>query len=112
MAQIESRRPVQIRRCTPVERGRRAHRPISRPSASGAFTTTIDLKEKHSAQQCPRGTELQHRELWEELISLNARLHIRWRWLRGHNGHPVHDRGDALAYQAARSLRVQERTAA
>jgi len=59
-----------------------------------------------------RGTELQHCELWEELLSLNTRLHIRWQWLRGHNGHPVHDRADALAYQAARSLRVQERTAA
>jgi ribonuclease HI len=25
-----------------------------------------------------RGTQLQHRELWSELIVLNAQLHIRW----------------------------------
>ena len=35
-----------------------------------------------------RGTELQHRELWAELIQHNARLPIRWKWIKGHNGHP------------------------
>ena len=33
-----------------------------------------------------RGNQLQHRELWSELIGLNARLHIRWTWIKGHNG--------------------------
>jgi ribonuclease HI len=59
-----------------------------------------------------RGTELQYRELREELLSQNARLRIRWQWLNGHNGHPFQTRADALAYQAARSLWVQESTAA
>ena len=59
-----------------------------------------------------RGTELQHRDLWEELLSLNARLNVRWQWLRGHNGHPFQTRADALAYQAAKSFWVQERAAA
>jgi ribonuclease HI len=59
-----------------------------------------------------RGIELQHRELWLELIELNARLHIRWTWLKGHNGYREQTRADALAYRAARTLWVQQRAAA
>lgn len=59
-----------------------------------------------------RGTQLQHQELWAELIALNARLRIRWMWLKGHSGHRDQTRADALAYQAARALWVRERTAA
>ena len=33
-----------------------------------------------------RGNQLQHRALWAELIGLNARLHIRWTWIKGHSG--------------------------
>jgi ribonuclease HI len=59
-----------------------------------------------------RGIELQHRALWSELIALNARHHIRWTWLKGHYGHREQTRADALAYQAARALWVQQRAAA
>ena len=59
-----------------------------------------------------RGTELQHCELWTELLHLNARLSIRWHWLKGHNGHPQQNRADALAYQAARSLWGRQKAAA
>ena len=50
-----------------------------------------------------RGFELQHQELWSELLKLNERRTIRWRWIRGHNGHPVQTRADALACQTART---------
>lgn len=59
-----------------------------------------------------RGTQLQHRELWEELMALNAQFRIRWTWIRGHNGHPDQNRADARDYQAARTLWAQERAAA
>jgi len=59
-----------------------------------------------------RGTELQHRNLWVELLGLNSRLRIRWMWLKGHNGHRDQTRADALAYQAARALCAQEKAAA
>ena len=59
-----------------------------------------------------RGTQLQHRELWTELIELNTRLSIRWKWIKGHNGHRDQTRADELAYQAARSLWVQQKLAA
>jgi ribonuclease HI len=54
-----------------------------------------------------RGSPLQHRQLWAELLTLNARLCVRWTWLRGHNGHRHQTRADALAYQAARTLWVR-----
>ena len=59
-----------------------------------------------------RGSELQHRELWAELVTLNTRLSIRWKWIKGHNGHPEQNRADTLAYQAARALWVREKAAA
>ena len=59
-----------------------------------------------------RGTELQHQQLWRELLRLNERLNIRWRWIRGHSGHPVQTRVDALAYRAARTQLCSLRTAA
>jgi ribonuclease HI len=59
-----------------------------------------------------RGTQLQHRELWAELIALNANLHIRWTWIKGHNGHRDQSRADELAYGAARSVWLQQKVAA
>lgn len=59
-----------------------------------------------------RGNQLQHRELWSELIALNAKLHIRWTWIKGHNENVEQSRADRLAYQAARSLWVQQKAAA
>ena len=59
-----------------------------------------------------RGTQLQHRELWRELIELNANFPIRWQWIKGHSGHRDQSRADRLAYEAARSLCVQRKIAA
>jgi ribonuclease HI len=59
-----------------------------------------------------RGSPLQHRQLWAELLAHDARLSVGWTWLRGHNGHRDQTRADALAYQAARTLWVQQKAAA
>ncbi len=59
-----------------------------------------------------RGAALQHRDLWLQLLRLSCELNIRWKWVRGHNGHPWQSRADALAYGAARSLAVPLRLAA
>ena len=59
-----------------------------------------------------RGTQLQHRELWTELIELNTSLPIRWKWVKGHNGHRDQSCADELAYEAARSVWVKESMAA
>ena len=59
-----------------------------------------------------RGNKLQHRELWSELIGLNDQLRIRWTWIKGHNGNLEQGHADKLAYQAARTLWVQQKAAA
>jgi ribonuclease HI len=59
-----------------------------------------------------RGVALQHRDLWLQLIQFNLELNIRWKWLRGHNGHRWQSRADALAYRAARSVAVTQSIAA
>jgi ribonuclease HI len=59
-----------------------------------------------------RGLDLQYQELWSELMQLNERLNIRWRWIRGHSGHPVQTRVDALAYREARAQWCNLRVAA
>ena len=59
-----------------------------------------------------RGMELQNQHLWRELLRLNEQLNIRWRWIRGHSGHPFQTRVDALAYRAARSAWVKGNMAA
>jgi ribonuclease HI len=59
-----------------------------------------------------RGVALRHQNLWLQLIQFNLERSIRWKWLRGHNGHPWQCRADALAYGAARSLMVPQPMAA
>ncbi len=58
------------------------------------------------------GDQVSHRDLWTSLIQLNAMLRIRWIWVRGHSGHPIQCRADALAYRAAKTLWLEERIAA
>ena len=73
---------------------------------------TFVLRWQRQGWRNRRGTRLRYRQLWAELLSLDARLRIRWIWLRGHNGHRDQARADALAYQAARALWVRQKAAA
>jgi ribonuclease HI len=59
-----------------------------------------------------RGVRLRDWELWEELLQLNHAHHIDWRWVRGHNGHPMQTQADTLAYAEARQQWVASRRAA
>ncbi|MBP8308906.1 MAG: ribonuclease HI [Burkholderiaceae bacterium] len=36
-------------------------------------------------------------DLWRELDALVAQHEVKWRWVRGHNGHVDNERADALA---------------
>lgn len=57
------------------------------------------------------GKEIRDQELWKQLLILNDRLTVEWRWVKGHNGHPEQTRADTLAYQAARSAWIVKRAA-
>jgi ribonuclease HI len=60
------------------------------------------MRWKHFGWRNSRGLPLQDRYLWQELLELNTRNSIRWRWVRGHTGHPKQTEADALAYFEAR----------
>ncbi len=59
-----------------------------------------------------RGTPLQYVDHWQELCRLASVHCIDWRWVRGHNGHPIQTHADELAYSQARRELVRLRTAA
>jgi ribonuclease HI len=45
-------------------------------------------------------TEVLNRDLWESIDAERDRLHVKWEWIRGHNGHVLNERADALARAA------------
>ena len=59
-----------------------------------------------------RGLPIPDQDLWMSLLDLRRHHSIRWRWVRGHNGHPVQTQADALAYKEARRQQVTLRLAA
>lgn len=44
-------------------------------------------------------------DLWRELDVQAARHHVKWKWLKGHAGHPENERCDALAAAEIAKLR-------
>jgi ribonuclease HI len=40
---------------------------------------------------------VKNRELWEELDELSRKHQVKWKWVRGHAGHPENERCDELA---------------
>ncbi len=40
---------------------------------------------------------VKNEDLWRRLDEARARHQVAWRWVKGHNGHPLNERADALA---------------
>jgi len=45
---------------------------------------------------------VKNEDLWRILDALAQRHHVRWHWVRGHDGHPENERCDELANAAIR----------
>jgi ribonuclease HI len=45
-------------------------------------------------------------DLWQRLDALSQRHRVRWHWLRGHAGHALNERADALAREAIAAVRA------
>jgi ribonuclease HI len=43
-------------------------------------------------------------DLWKQLDEARARHEVEWRWVKGHNGHELNERADALARQGMMEL--------
>ncbi len=48
-------------------------------------------------------------DLWQRLEAAMAPHKVRWHWVKGHAGHAENERADALAREAIRRLRAQQR---
>jgi ribonuclease HI len=48
-------------------------------------------------------------DLWRELDAARARHEVSWRWVKGHAGHPMNERADALARKGLQEARARER---
>ena len=45
-------------------------------------------------------------DLWKRLDAARARHEVDWRWVKGHNGHELNERADALAGKGLREAQV------
>lgn len=43
--------------------------------------------------------EVKNADLWRRLDEARLRHDVDWRWVKGHNGHPLNERADGLARQ-------------
>ncbi len=50
------------------------------------------------------GDPVKNVDLWQRLLAAAAPHQIDWRWVRGHAGHPMNERADALATAAREGL--------
>jgi ribonuclease HI len=48
-------------------------------------------------------------DLWQRLDAALARHTVRWHWVRGHAGHHLNERADALAREAIAEVRAAKR---
>jgi len=44
-------------------------------------------------------------DLWKRLDEARLRHHVTWKWVKGHSGHPLNERADALARQGLQEAR-------
>jgi len=42
-------------------------------------------------------SEVKNEDLWRRLDDARTRHDVRWHWVKGHSGHPLNERADALA---------------
>ena len=52
---------------------------------------------------------VKNEDLWRELDQARARHQVAWRWVKGHAGHPMNERADALARRGLQEARARER---
>ncbi|WP_249009507.1 ribonuclease HI [Conexibacter sp. DBS9H8] len=53
------------------------------------------------------GSPVKNRELWQALeAATHTHEQVRWHWVRGHIGHPLNERADALAVAAVEAARA------
>jgi len=57
------------------------------------------------------GQPIENLDLWKQLVEELGKHTVSWRWIRGHSGHPMNERADALARAAREGLTRAKRAA-
>jgi ribonuclease HI len=52
------------------------------------------------------GKPVKNEDLWRRLDEARARHEVRWHWVKGHAGHPLNERADALARDGIAEVRA------
>ncbi len=60
---------------------------------------------KRKGWKTSQGKPVLNVDLWKRLEEAAAKHEIEWRWVRGHTGHPMNERADALARAAIKALK-------
>lgn len=55
---------------------------------------------------------VKNEDLWRRLDAARARHEVQWRWVKGHAGHPLNERADALARLGLEESRAATRAVA
>ena len=63
---------------------------------SSASTQWLTLWKARGWRTLSKGA-VKNEDLWRRLDEAAARHDIDWRWVKGHSGHDLNDRADALA---------------
>jgi len=65
-------------------------------------------KWKRSGWKTSAKKPVKNADLWAQLDELTQQHHVRWHWVRGHDGHVENERCDELANEAIRRARDRE----
>jgi ribonuclease HI len=61
------------------------------------------LNWKKNGWKTAGGQPVKNRELWIQIDDLNG-PHVKWQWVKAHNGHPFNEAADKLAHDTALSF--------
>ena len=65
------------------------------------ITEWIDGWQAHGWRKA-NGQPVENADLWQQLLECAASHQVEWLWVKGHRGHPLNERADRLAREAAR----------
>lgn len=61
---------------------------------------------KQNGWKTAAGQPVKNKELWVQIDELNG-PHVKWQWVKAHNGHPYNEAADKLAYSVAQSFKQE-----
>jgi ribonuclease HI len=90
---------------------------LSRPCVVELHTDSQYLRQgvtewlanwKRRAWRTADNKPVKNADLWLQLDEARARHQVSWRWVKGHAGHPMNERADALARQGLKQAKASK----